>query len=87
MRIRGFSKNKLSHWLSEVKYSNHAKILRKKIQINTCQSQRKRLIEAICLLMKFLVETVPEKHHRQFQGSRESGFRRKGRYGFYGGSR
>ena len=30
MRNRGFSKNKLSHWFSEVKYSNYAKFLRKK---------------------------------------------------------
>ena len=33
MRNRGFSKNKLSHWFSEVKYSNHAKFLRKKYKL------------------------------------------------------
>ena len=45
MRNRGFSKNKLSHWFSEVKYSNYAKFLAKKL-INTCHFQGARETEA-----------------------------------------
>ena len=51
MRNRGFSKSKLSHWFSEVKYSNHAKFLAIH-PINTCQFQGTRETEAEPLIIK-----------------------------------
>ena len=54
--------------------------------VNTCHFQGTQETEANCLLI-FFGGNNSRNHHRQFQGSRESGFRRRGRYGFYGDSR
>ena len=59
MRIRGFSKNKLSQWFSEVKYSNRAKFLAKN-PINTCHFQETQETEADCLLAKISEGIISE---------------------------
>ena len=45
MRHRGFKKNKLSHWFSEVKYSSWAKFLCDNLE-DTCYFQGTRETEA-----------------------------------------
>ena len=49
MRNRGFKKNKLSHWFSEVKYSSRAKFLCDNLE-NTCYFQGTRETEADSIL-------------------------------------
>ena len=49
MRNRGFKKNKLSHWFSEVKYSTRAKFLCDNLE-NTCYFQGTRETEADSIL-------------------------------------
>ena len=49
MRNRGFNKNKLSHWFSEVKYSSRAKFLCDNLE-NTCYFQGTRESEADSIL-------------------------------------
>ena len=51
MRNRGFSKNKLSQWFSEVKYSNRAKLLAKN-RANMWHFQGMRDTEADRLVIK-----------------------------------
>ena len=60
MRYHGFSKNRLSHWFSEVKYSNRAKFLAKK-PINTCHFQGMRETEAERLLIKISEDIISEE--------------------------
>ena len=60
MRYRGFSKNKLSHWFSEVKYSNHAKFLAKN-PINKCHFQGTRETEAKRLIIKISEGIISEE--------------------------
>ena len=59
MRNCGFSKNKLAHWFSEVKYANRAKFLTKN-PINTCHFQGTRETEAERLLIK-ISEGMPAR--------------------------
>ena len=60
MRDHGFSKNKLSHWFSEVKYSNRAKLLTKN-PVNTCHFQGTRETEAERLLIKISEGIISEE--------------------------
>jgi len=60
MRYRGFSKNKLSHWFSEVKYANRAKFLAKN-PINKCHFQGMRETEAKHLLIKISEGIISEE--------------------------
>ena len=75
MRNCGFSKNKLAHWFSEVKYSNHDKFLAKN-SINTCHFQGTRETEAEHLLIKISEgiiseEIIPETNIDNFEGAAE----------------
>ena len=51
MRNRGFKKNKLSHWFSEVKFSSRAKFLGDNLE-NKCYFQGTRETEADSLLIR-----------------------------------
>ena len=51
MRNRGFKKNKLSHWFSEVKYSSRAKFLCDNLE-NLCHFQGTRETEADSTLVQ-----------------------------------
>ena len=51
MRTRGFKKNKLSHWFSEVKYSSRAKFLCDNLE-NLCHFQGTRETEADSTLVQ-----------------------------------
>ena len=60
MRKHGFSKNKVSHWFSEVKYSNHAKLLAKN-PVNTYHFQGTQETEAERLLIKVSDKIISEE--------------------------
>ena len=75
MRNRGFSKNKLAHWFSEVTYSTLAKFLAKN-PINPCHFQGTRETAAERLLIKISEgiiseEIVPETIINNFEGAVE----------------
>ena len=70
MRNRGFSKNKLSQWFSEVKYSNCAKFLAKN-PVNPCQNQGTQETEADPLLIKISEGTVEETRIDNSEGAAE----------------
>ena len=75
MRNCGFSKNKLAHWFSQVKYSNRANFLAKN-PINTCHFQGTRETEAELLLIKISEgiiseEIIPETNIDNFEGAVE----------------
>ena len=75
MRDRGSSKNKLSHWFSEIKYSNCAKHLETN-PINMCHFWETRESEGDCLLIKitegiFSKEIIPETTIDNFEGAAE----------------
>ena len=54
MRNRGFKKNKLSHWFSEVKFSSRAKFLGDNLE-NKCYFQGTQGTEADSLLIRVSV--------------------------------